>query len=314
MPAAVLVAAAVAFSGGDVASGFAIAAPCVDEGVAAGLEADAVTEVVGEVPSGLETVAPWAAVGDALAGATVADKTFAVILAAPAELGVDPGEDGAPTVAVAGVVATAGAAPFRLPLEGDGALVLLGAAAAFVVTAGVVFCVFVGAMLTAIEAGAFALVDGAGLPCAVICTVSAGDDALLAGLTLLGVPAAFCAAGTVPAPGVPIPGNTVPCCKLPSFGWFAEGVEMGAVAEGCVAADWFAADCFSGKLIGGNSGGTGMGAGAAAVSVVGASGLRLNTFINGALAAGTGPFLRAVAVVSGPCTRSVILLPSVFKV
>ena len=34
----------------------------------------------------------------------------------------------------------------------------------------------------------------------------------------------------------------------------------------------------------------------------------------GALAAGTGPFLRAVAVVSGPCTRSVILLPSVFKV
>lgn len=214
-----LVAAAVAFGAGEIPSGFATVAPCVDEVVVvARLEADAVTGLVGDVPSGLETVAPCDVAGGAFADATVADKTFAVMLAAPAELGLDAEAAGVPAVAVAGAVATVGAVTFPVALEGDGVPVLLGVAAAFVFTAGVGFDTFAVAMLTAIEAGALPLVDDAGLLGAVVCTVRAGDEALLAGFSLLGVPAAFCAAGTVPAPGVPIPGNTVPCCRLPSFG------------------------------------------------------------------------------------------------
>lgn len=83
---------------------------------------------------------------------------------------------------------------------------------------------------------------------------------------------AACATGTLPAPGVPIPGNTVPCCKLPTFGCVAGGVVIGAVALVCVEA----AGCFSGKLIGGNFGGTGIGAGAAldVSGIVTGSGLR----------------------------------------
>jgi len=198
----------------DVPSGFATVAPCVE--LAAGFALEAVAEAAAGVPSGLDTVAPWDAGDGTLAGATVADRTFAVMLADPAELGLDPEGAGAPvTGIVAGAPATAGAAA-ALELETTTALAL-GVVAAIVVAGAVGFEVVPAAMLTAIEAGALPFVEGAGLAVAVDCTVSAGDDGV-PGFTLPWVPAAFCAFGTVPAPGVPIPGNTVPCCRLPSFG------------------------------------------------------------------------------------------------
>jgi hypothetical protein len=200
----------------DVPSGVATVAPCVE--LAAGFALEAVAEAAAGVPSGLDTVATWGAGDGTLAGATVADRTFAVMLADPAELGLDPEGAGAPvTGIVAGAPATAGAAPAALEPETTTALVL-GVVAAIVVADAVGFEVVLGAMLTAIEAGALPFVEGAGLAVAVDCTVSAGDDGLVPGFTLPWVPAAFCAFGTVPAPGVPIPGNTVPGCRLPSFG------------------------------------------------------------------------------------------------
>jgi hypothetical protein len=126
-----------------------------------------------------------------------------------------------------------------------------------------------------------------------------------------GAEAAFCAAGTLPAPGVPMPGNTVPSCRLPSFGCVAEGVVDVAEAAVCVVAE----GCFSGKLIGGNLGGTGIVA-CAVLDVSGTgtgSGLRWNAPIRGAEAAGTGPLRRAAAV-SVPCTRNVIVFPSALSV
>ena len=91
----------------------------------------------------------------------------------------------------------------------------------------------------------------------------AGGVRLVAGCTFCtvtefaGAVAGTCVLGTLPAPGVPMPGNTVPSCKLPVFGCVAEGVVMGAGGLLCVA---IVAGCFSGKLIGGNFGGTGIGA------------------------------------------------------
>jgi len=73
------------------------------------------------------------------------------------------------------------------------------------------------------------------------------------------------------------------------------------------------AGCFSGKLIGGNLGGTGIGA-CAVVSGTEASGLRWNTPNKGAEAAGAGPLRRAVEAVSGACTRRVIAFPSALRV
>jgi hypothetical protein len=199
----------------DVPSGFATVAPCVE--LATGFALEVVADAAAGVPRGLDTVAPWGAGDGTLAGATVADRTFAVMLADPAEPGLDPEGAGAPvTGIVAGALATAGAAPAALELETTTALVL-GVVAA-IVAGAVSFEVVPGAMFTAIEAGALPFVEGAGLAVAVDCTVSAGDDGLAPGFTLPWVPAAFCAFGTVPAPGVPIPGNTVPCCRLPSFG------------------------------------------------------------------------------------------------
>jgi hypothetical protein len=260
--------------------------------LAAGFALEAVAEVAAGVPSGLDIVAPWVAGGGTLAGATAADRTFAVMLADPAELGLDPEEAGAPVAGiVGGAVVTAGAVPAALELETTTALVL--GAVAFVVAGAVGFEGVAGAMLTAIDAEALPFVEVAGLAVAVVCAASVGDDELIAGFTLPWVPAAFCAPGTVPAPGVPIPGKTVPCCRLPSFGRAADGAVVAAVAAGCVAT----AGCFSGKLMGGNLGGTGIEAGAAADSV-GACGLRRNTSISGALAAGAGPFLRAAEAVS----------------
>jgi len=199
----------------DVPSGFATVAPCVE--LATGFALEVVADAAAGVPRGLDTVAPWGAGDGTLAGATVADRTFAVMLADPAELGLDPEGAGAPvTGIVAGALATDGAAPAALELETTTALVL-GVVAA-IVAGAVSFEVVPGAMLTAIETGALPFVEGAGLAVAVDCTVSAGDDGLGPGFTLPWVSAAFCAFGTVPAPGVPIPGNTVPCCRLPSFG------------------------------------------------------------------------------------------------
>ena len=277
----------------DVPSGFATVALCVGVELAAGFALVAVADAAAGVPSGLDSVAPWVAGGGTLAGATVANGTFAVMLADPAELGLDPEGAGAPgTVAGAGATPRAVPVPAALELEATTALVL-GVVAAVVVAGAVGFEVVPGTRLTAIEAGALPFVEGAGLAVAVVCTVSEGDDGSVPGFTLPGVATAFCVTGTVPAPGVPIPGKTVPCCRLPSFGRVADGAEVAAVAAGCVAT----AGCFSGKLMGGNWGGTGIGAGAAADSV-GAGGLRRNTFISGALAAGTGPFLRAAEAVS----------------
>jgi hypothetical protein len=277
----------------DVPSGFATVAPCVgDVELATGFALETVADAAG-VPNGLDTVAAGVAEGGTLAGATVADRTFAVMLADPAELGLAPTDAGAP---VTGVVACAVATAAALPagLESDATLVLVLGVVAAVVAAGVV-AFDAGAMLTATEAGAFPFVDAGGFGADAVCTVSAGDEGLVPGFTLPGVPAPFCATGTVPAPGVPIPGNTVPCCRLPSFGLAEEGVaDAAAVAGGCVATG----GCFSGKLMGGNLGGTGMGAGAAVAPLVGSCGFRRNTFISGALAAGGGPFRRAADALS----------------
>ena len=251
----------------DVPSGFAAVALCVGivEVVAAGFAVAVVAGVAAGVPSGLDTVAPWLAEEGALAGATVADKTFAVMFAEPAELGFDPDAGALLTRAVPDAVATAWVVEVPAALEFDSTAALVPLGVVVVVVAGAAGLPLpAGAMLTATDAGALLFVAAAGLLAAVVCTVSAGDEGLELGFTLPGAPAAFCAAGTVPAPGVPIPGNTVPCCRLPSFGRVAGGVEIAAAAGGCVAA----AACFSGKLIGGNFGGTGIGAGAAAVSVV----------------------------------------------
>jgi hypothetical protein len=118
------------------------------------------------------------------------------------------------------------------------------------------------------------------------------------------LPVEVCTEGTLPAPGVPIPGKTVPCCKLPTFGRVAE-----ALAVACAGA------CFSGKLIGGNLGGTGIGACAVVESVAGACGLWRNMPIKGALAAGAGPTCRTTtSAFSEGCTRSVMLLPSALRV
>jgi len=121
--------------------------------------------------------------------------------------------------------------------------------------------------------------------------------------------AGVCACGTVPAPGVPMPGKTVPCCKLPTLGCVGVG-------DGCVLAAVCVLDgvCFSGKLIGGSFGGTGMGAGVDVATDSAACGLRRNTPISGAVAAGTGPLRRFEAAVSVDCTRSVITFPSEFSV
>lgn len=101
------------------------------------------------------------------------------MLAAPAELGLDPDVVGTATVAVTGAVATCVVVSFPVVADGEDALVLLGVAAALVVTVGVGFGVFAGAMLTAIEAGGLTFVDGAGLGVAAVCTVTAGVAGLL---------------------------------------------------------------------------------------------------------------------------------------
>jgi hypothetical protein len=203
----------------DVPSGFATVALRVGAEVMAGFALAVVAGVTAGVTSGLDTVAPWLAEEGALAGATVADKTFAVMFAEPAELGFDPGAGVPLTGAVPDAVATAGAVEFPAALEFDATTALVPLGVAAVVVAGAAgLLVPAGAMLTATDAGALLFVEAAGLLAAVVCTVSAGDEGLVLGFTLPGVPAVFCAFGTVPAPGVPIPGNTVPCCRLPSFG------------------------------------------------------------------------------------------------
>jgi len=101
----------------------------------------------------------------------------------------------------------------------------------------------------------------------------------------------------------------VPCCKLPSFGYAAEGAGVEGAADAVLAGSVLAGG-FSGKLIGGSFSGTGIGAAAEMVSAGGAGGLRRNTPINGAEAAGTGPRLRAAAEPSAGCTRKMMWLPS----
>ena len=192
-----------------VPSGFATVALCA--GVVelmAGFALAVVPGVAAGVAGGLDTVAPWLAEEGALAGATVADKTFAVMFAEPAELGFDPDAG-----------ATVGSAEVPVALEFDATAVLVPLGVVAVVDAGATgLPVLAGATLTATDAGALLFVEAAGLLAVVVCTVSTGDEGLVLGFTLPGVPAVFCALGTVPAPGVPIPGNTVPCCRLPSFG------------------------------------------------------------------------------------------------
>jgi hypothetical protein len=230
-------------------------------------------------------------------GETVADSTLAVILGEPAELGV---------VLVAAALAGAGAT--FAPASVDAAVFsTIGVAAAVVsplAVAEISGCT--GATLMLIELGA-APDTGAGEVGTVFTANSEfGFAAAEAALTVV-----VCAVGTLPAPGVPMPGKTVPCCRLPVFGRAAEGV-ADAFAVVCVGA----AACFSGKLIGGNLGGTGIGACAVVVvSVAGACGLRRNTPIKGALAAGAGPAWRTTtSAFSEGCTRSVMLLPSLLRV
>ena len=85
---------------------------------------------------------------------------------------------------------------------------------------------------------------------------------------------------------------------------------MAAVAVLCAGV------CFSGKLIGGNLGGTGMGADAVvAVSAAGGWGLRRNIHTSGAVAAGAGPSRRTTtSAFSEGCTRNVMTFPWVFRV
>jgi hypothetical protein len=218
--------AAVAAIVDDAPSGFATVAPC---GAFVGGWALAPDAEEGN-PNGLATVATGAAEGGAFEGATVADRTFAVTLAEPVELGVEPEDAGDEAEETSVDAATTGALALAPALE-------LGAEAeppglveelTTLVVAGFALglAAVVGAMLTAIEAGGlpFAAVlagEAAGLAetsAGLVCTTIAGEDVLAVGATLLGVAAAVCMAVTVPAPGVPMPGNTVPCCRLPSFG------------------------------------------------------------------------------------------------
>jgi len=211
---------AVVVDAADVPSEFVTVALCVGVvEVMAGFALPVVAGVAAGVPSGLDTVAPWLAEEGALAGATVADKTFAVMFAEPAELGFVPDAGALLTGAVPDAVATARAVGVAAALEFDATTALVPLGVVAVVVAGAAgLPVPAGAMLTATDAGALLFVAAAGLLAVVVCTASAGDEGLVLGFMLPGVPAAFCAAGTVPAPGVPIPGNTVPCCRLPSFG------------------------------------------------------------------------------------------------
>ena len=194
--------------------------------------------------------------------ATVADKTFAVTFGDPAELGEDALFDaGAAEIATLAVVVTGGA--FASVTFAAAPLTLCALLTPFVTfaIAGFVFgfATALGAMSTFI-ADDGAIVTAAGFTfdatvgfAAGIATAPAVDACPLPEFP-------FCIAGTAPVPGVPIPGNTVPCCRLPSLGCVADGVAAGVTAVGAAAAD--VAGCFSGKLIGGNLGGTGIGAGA----------------------------------------------------
>lgn len=236
----------------DVPSGFATVAPCgtLDAEVAAGVAAAIVDDApsgfatvapcgafVGGLalapdaeegnPNGLATVATGAAEGGAFEGATVADRTFAVTLAEPAELGVEPEEVGDEAEGASVDAATTGALAPALELGVKAEpLGLVGELATLVVVGFVLgLAAAVGAMLTAIEVGGLPLAAApadaaagwAETNAGLVCTTIAGEEALAVGATL-GAAAAVCVAGTVPAPGVPMPGNTVPCCKLPSFG------------------------------------------------------------------------------------------------
>lgn len=269
--------------------------------------------------AGLETAVSLVgafAAGVFEAGATVADSTLEVMFGDPAELGADALEDAVDAVVPATVVAEDASCfgetadeVLWTPL----AVVLVGAC-----VAGLDGFTVVGVLvLTAMPDPAFALLGALDPDLVVTAMVEvAGGVRTDAGsefwtLTVFaGTDAALCAAGTRPAPGVPIPGNTVPSCRLPSFGRVAGGVEMGEEAGACAVAAGF----LSGKLIGGDLGGTGIGAWAAVLDVSGTgSGLRRKTPISGAEAAGAAPLRRAVAV-SGPCTRKVIVLPSALSV
>jgi hypothetical protein len=227
---------------------------------------------------------------------TVAESTLAVILGEPAELGVVTagpalvGDDAtlAPASVDALVFSTTGGAA-----TGDSLFALDELAGC------------AGATLTLIELGAAPDV-GAG-EVGIVFTASSGFGF---GATEAVLSVEVCTEGTLPAPGVPMPGKTVPCCRLPSFGRAAEGATDALVVD-CAGA----AACFSGKLIGGNLGGTGIGACAVVESVAGACGLRRNMPIKGALAAGAGPTCRTTtSAFSEGCTRKVMLLPSALRV
>jgi len=284
----------------------------------AGLET-AVPLVAAAFVAGLETAVSLVgafAAGVFEAGATVADSTLEVMFGDPAELGADALEDAVDAVVPATVVAEDASCfgetadeVLWTPL----AVVLVGAC-----VAGLDGFTVVGVLvLTAMPDPAFALLGALDPDLVVTAMVEvAGGVRTDAGsefwtvTVFAGTDAALCAAGTRPAPGVPIPGNTVPSCRLPSFGRVAGGVEMGEEAGACAVAAGF----LSGKLIGGDLGGTGIGAWAAVLDVSGTgSGLRRKTPISGAEAAGAAPLRRAVAV-SGPCTRKVIVLPSALSV
>ena len=145
------------------------------------------------------------------------------------------------------------------------------------------------------------------LPCAMAAVLVAGAAAA-ARVFAAACATVFCDAEAAPFPDVPVPGKTVPCCRPPTLGCAAEGVAMGAfdaVLAGIVLAGGFA-----GKLIGGSFSGTGIGAAAEMVSAGGAGGLRRNTPINGAEAAGIGPRLRAAAEPPTGCTRKITWFPS----
>ncbi len=208
----------------DAPGGFATVAPC---GAVVGELAPAVEAGEGN-PNGLATVATGADEGGAFEGATVADRTFAVTLAEPAELGVDSDEAGDEAEGIpVDVAAAAGAFVLATVLElgvvGEPPALFGEAATLVVVGFALGLASVVGAMLTAIDAGGLPFATGPGAAglaetgAGLVCTTIAGEEAFAAGAMLLGA-AAACVAGTVPPPGVPMPGNTVPCCKLPSFG------------------------------------------------------------------------------------------------
>lgn len=211
---------------------------------------------------------------------TVADITLAVMLGEPAELGVASG--GAAGAEAVGV-ALAGS-----ELAVGSGTVVVDAGSLFVATL-VPGCV--EPKLTVIELGGLAA--GAG-EVGVVFTARS-EYIFTAG-------ALAWAAGTLPDPGAPMPGNTVPCCRLPTLGCAAEGAADADVV--CATAG------FSGKLIGGNLGGTGIGACAVTGSLAAGCGLRRNTPTRGAEAAGCAPLCFATAVPSAGCTRNVMVLPS----